>query len=62
MTTMASAAYSAFVSENTGAEAAHTATSIAITVAPTGSELLRAMIWPMVSEPPVLAPQRNTRP
>ena len=29
---------------------------------PTGSEVLREMIWPIVSEPPVLAPARNTMP
>ena len=62
MSTMDRAAYNALATENTGADAAHTATSIAMTVAPTGRELLRAMIWPMVSDPPVLAPQRNTRP
>ena len=57
------AAYNAFGNrEHPGADAAHTATSIAMTVAPTGTELLRAIIWPMVSDPPVLAPQRNTRP
>ena len=33
-----------------------------MTVEPTGSEVLREMIWPIVSEPPVLAPARNTMP
>ena len=50
------------MSENTGAEAAHTATSITMTVAPTGNDVLREIICAMVSEPPVLVPARNTRP
>jgi len=55
-------AYSAFSTEKTGADSAHTATSIAMTVEPTGSDVLREMIWPIVSEPPVLAPARSTMP
>ena len=38
------------------------ATSMAMTVLPTASDVRREMICAMVSDPPVLAPQRNTMP